>query len=828
MIRAMTFLVLAIVAGRACAQSTAPQVGAYLQTDGQVGHGLLVQGPAGCVVLTVNHVVEAEQDIDLAFTDGRRWQGRRAKHVQDVAIVVPIVTGAAQSQRCALLPAAAAVEAARLKHAGMLMVTEPGGGLVQISVTVLRTDSDEIRIQASDPAHPLLQGMSGAPLMLDGVVVGVFRAIKEDQDGRPGIAVPIETVIALLGPVISVQGTAGSSPATSLTDANQMLSLARESRPSADMGQSEALQALSAAGKEVSGVDLASMGFGGAGLTGLVGKEADFTLSNLAGATLDKADLSEANFTLGKLDKANFAHATLARSVGSFQSAKGALFSGANLRAVGWRGADLSAAQFGGADLQGASFSFSNLANADFRGARFQDLVLIGSDLRGARFDQASARSIDVTGALFEDATFPAGLKPALCATQTTDSIELVFRENLTASPKTRDQINDLTEGTGGTIRLRHRADRFFRACPSRAGLLGRDYDAMIDFPGQAGEREQVHGRINVSLPAAYLKNEARKEGAIRTVKAVVADAAARDAALDTSNSFYRDRPRRLLAEVEGNLAAAKLPQTMWLTETTLLLAAHKYGLRPLNATEVIASRFLSEKAKDMLPPERRKRDNWTALFPDSMTSSDFLPPIQAAVLSWAKTSSSTLPSSVRIGLAGYRDETARFENVARTVTLDKILEPYESALHDDNFQRRRSRENDCFKVTNPSYDPADYPRAQKRMNYFGRSKDECVAAADAKVDVVQLLGGSWYQGRRFLELTSGGDDVWTLALSQPPPAAMVDGDGRLRAGIIGGRIVRVVKLASSGKVSVFSDPATADIDRKIIVLDDVTFTTDR
>lgn len=293
------------------------------------------------------------------------------------------------------------------------------------------------------------------------------------------------------------------------------------------------------------------------------------------------------------------------------------------------------------------------------------------------------------------------------------------------------------------------------------------------------------------------------------------------------TNSLDRDRTAAVAAELKRVFANARAPSPMWLNDTSLLLLAAKNGAPSPTYDDIVRSRFRVEQVKPLIPAERRDRDNWGPLFRSDMTDADLTPEVQAIIGRWAKTTAPQLPQAVRISIAGVDDPTAPFENIAKFSSLKSILEPYESALYDGNFERARARETDCFTATHPSYDPADYPRAQQRMQYFGSDQKACQEQGRAQVDVPGLLGGLWPVGRNFVDLTAGGNNVWTLAFKGGLPPTMIGKNGWLKSGVIAGKIAQVVNLPATGKVSVYADPALAKVTRRIIVLDGAQFSPD-
>jgi uncharacterized protein YjbI with pentapeptide repeats len=802
---------------------------------GQVGGGLLVRGTNGCAVLTAAHVIKDAVGIRVSPSEGTRWLGEATspelKNESDdaVGVVEPLESERQDAQECPPPPSADAIaHALQSSRDAVLLValSEKGGTLQSLPLLIDRIEDYDVTLRTPPGSPEITKGMSGSPILVNSVPVAILSNVQVQRNGKV-VAMRLDRAATLLGARFFTLPTA-AAPVVAQADPQAALAAARASRPSGDMGQVAALQAMSATGKAVSGVDLAAIGFSGGRFAKLIARKTDFDLADLSAAQIEQGDLSGATFNLADLTKANFRKATLDRSTGTFITALGARFDEAKLGAIGWRAATLADVTFVGASLDGASLTFSDLRRADFRGAHFADLVLIGSDLRGARFDQRSARSIDVTGALFNDDTFPTSLKPALCATSATGDVELLILNVFNPALRTQSDYNDLSEESGRSLRLRHRVDRFFPSCPSRAGKLGEDHDAMIDQPGAAGEKEAVHRRIRVAVPNALLAAGGRQQAMLASIRGVVEATKSRDAALETSNVYYRDRPGLLAASLKRNLAAASMPARIWLDDLTLVLLAGKEGFEPITAVNVIRARFLAERFKRLLPAERQSRDNWTLLFPETMTNTDFTPDLQVMVRNWAVDAAARLPSAAQVSVADAVQGSGSFENVVQLSSIEDVLAPYKSALHDANYARYNSRYSDCLVAVSPPYDPTAKAQAQKKTGYVGRSQQDCQWFNSAEPDKKAIFGGAWYEGRTFLRLTAANDNVWILAVDAAPPPELIDADHALRAGVIAGRISRVVKLPPPGSPSIYDAGRAEAGPQRVVVLDGVRYTADR
>jgi hypothetical protein len=171
---------------------------------------------------------------------------------------------------------------------------------------------------------------------------------------------------------------------------------------------------------------------------------------------------------------------------------------------------------------------------------------------------------------------------------------------------------------------------------------------------------------------------------------------------------------------------------------------------------------------------------------------------------------------------------SATFENVVVVSSIDEVLAPYKSALHDANYARYNSRYGDCLRAVSPPYDPVAKAEAQKKTGYNGRSQQDCQWFNSAEPDKKAIFAGDWYEGRTFLRLDAADDNVWLLAVDAAPPQDLIDANKALQTAVIGGRIARVMKLPAPGQPSVFDVGREVVGQQRVIVLDDVRYMADR
>ena len=296
------------------------------------------------------------------------------------------------------------------KQAATLVMRGDRGDLVSVPVDILSTVDQLIEIGGRSEFFRLSEMMSGATLIESGRVRGMLLSAATDEDR--GLAIQTDYLAGLLGAWVKDP----SANVSELRDALAIIQSAIDMKPTGDIGQIAAAEALVQAGSSLAGADLRGLYFSGANLTDAQFAETQLSAANLRFAKLERANLSASFLGFADLTKSVFAQAIADRSRFYFAVADNANFKSAKLASSNWFGASARDADFSGADLAGVSFAFADLRGANFSGANLTNTLFVGAAIEGARFDGAVASNTDFTGAMGSGSQFSATQKKMLCA----------------------------------------------------------------------------------------------------------------------------------------------------------------------------------------------------------------------------------------------------------------------------------------------------------------------------------------------------------------------------------------------------------------------------
>jgi uncharacterized protein YjbI with pentapeptide repeats len=172
------------------------------------------------------------------------------------------------------------------------------------------------------------------------------------------------------------------------------------------------VEGASFSGAAAPGLSLLETSFAGFQARGMMLDQAAFVGVDFCGADFSGASLHRASFVNCRLEDADFSGAKMFKTcfVGTCE-AKGANFSGADLRQINLRGAGLRGAIFTRAEMPGADLSDAELGHAIFihanlANARLSDAKLRGAILRQSNFKQADLARADLSGADLRDCSF--------------------------------------------------------------------------------------------------------------------------------------------------------------------------------------------------------------------------------------------------------------------------------------------------------------------------------------------------------------------------------------------------------------------------------------
>lgn len=199
---------------------------------------------------------------------------------------------------------------------------------------------------------------------------------------------------------------------------DRALSILLTTKTSSDVGQTDALKQLIAAGRNFSGHDLSGIKSSKADLRGLRAVEAIFAMADFDDSDLSGTQLSQANLMATSLKGTTLSKATLLLATALFAQASGVRLDHADLSRSSWLGADLRNASFRGANLRGADFELADLRNADFTEADLTNAFFGGADLTGARFFKTHFDNTDLVAAVVDTANLDASQRSGLCASK--------------------------------------------------------------------------------------------------------------------------------------------------------------------------------------------------------------------------------------------------------------------------------------------------------------------------------------------------------------------------------------------------------------------------
>ena len=160
----------------------------FVEQAGREARGILRPRGDECFIITPAHAVEMAQPVALTRDGGRRAQGTvvQLDVATDLAIVQADATAAAELCRAVdPWPSQSDVGQAIERGDGVLSIVNDDGSSSQIRVQI--TERDPLRQLVVSPLpgqQPLLQGYSGAALVIDGVLAGMLVSVISDTASR--------------------------------------------------------------------------------------------------------------------------------------------------------------------------------------------------------------------------------------------------------------------------------------------------------------------------------------------------------------------------------------------------------------------------------------------------------------------------------------------------------------------------------------------------------------------------------------------------------------------------------------------------------------------
>ena len=195
LVMTMALLASAGSVGRASSQNdtmAAPvRLDALSRTGPKTGQGVLVRGAGGiCLLATVDHVLGGALTAKTTFDNGT--PGNASRVFQNSGMDAAVLRPAQEVARCASPPTTAradALIAKALSQAATTSVTvlqlTPPARTVSVAARVLSRDAEHITIEALQAGSGrLMEGSSGGPVLIDGVLVGLIQGVDPGEGVR--------------------------------------------------------------------------------------------------------------------------------------------------------------------------------------------------------------------------------------------------------------------------------------------------------------------------------------------------------------------------------------------------------------------------------------------------------------------------------------------------------------------------------------------------------------------------------------------------------------------------------------------------------------------
>lgn len=189
---------LLLVAPRVAAQEPVQPIILLAQgSDRPLGHGVLLRGNERCLVITASHVLAGRSTVDLSYGPARRdnqdrsgrtlWAGEDDR--PDFAIVAPV----SAPEDCAPYPTAPDIGMkAKAGVQAEILRSLPDGGSEVVRALVRTVHPDRIELTAASALDETARGMSGAPVLIDGVPVAVVSGGLGEGSEKVTIALRLD------------------------------------------------------------------------------------------------------------------------------------------------------------------------------------------------------------------------------------------------------------------------------------------------------------------------------------------------------------------------------------------------------------------------------------------------------------------------------------------------------------------------------------------------------------------------------------------------------------------------------------------------------------
>jgi uncharacterized protein YjbI with pentapeptide repeats len=384
-------------------------------SNGEEGQGVIRGRKNECFVVTVNHVVEKAEEIEVigdktvTYSVGKPVIGDSSN---DLA-VLPL-SGAGN---CEAWPPAENVEAMLGgKAEGNLKMRDTDNSIGLIPVYLTKISAKYFVIKPKDSSDPIKTGMSGSSLIVNGARVGLVRELCVDPNGcSKGVVLKTgeASVIRIDAAMLALESFFGSAPKYDLATAVTLLDRAIKARDGSDQGQVAAIESLLKIGFNFKNTAFNGVSLAGANIPGVDFSSSSFFDGNFSNAKLDNAILHKAQLSFSDLQSASFRGVKAEEAYFQYTHADyndgkeaGVSFEGATLNRSSFFLSRLRGANFRNANLQGVCLAFCDLTGADFTGADLTHAIIYSSVLDNAKFEGAIIKNTDVDSSVADTISF--------------------------------------------------------------------------------------------------------------------------------------------------------------------------------------------------------------------------------------------------------------------------------------------------------------------------------------------------------------------------------------------------------------------------------------
>jgi uncharacterized protein YjbI with pentapeptide repeats len=365
-------------------------------TAEHVGQGVLRGRGKDCLVLTPAHVIAAGTPSGVAIvgTQGVEAVAEVLRKLDgDLALLaLKPGSGLVCEEWLPLVAYGASIESQTKGH---LSSRDDRGGRQLMPVTIRHVDQDTIIVRPATAGDQILQGMSGASLIVNGAFAGMLLTVEADE----GQVLRLDQIMRLTEPFFA-PGAAPPPALMDLTLAQATLDRAIRERDGSSQGQGEAIAAMVARGQTFNGANWSGVSLRGAALAKGSFTKMTFRMSDFTEVVAPDANFTQADLALATLDRAQMPGVTMTNSYAAFITASNVNWQGADLSQSDFYAGSLRGARLDKAKLRGTSFAFADLRGAVFDGADLTGAVFTGAILdKTTSFVNATIADVDFLGA---------------------------------------------------------------------------------------------------------------------------------------------------------------------------------------------------------------------------------------------------------------------------------------------------------------------------------------------------------------------------------------------------------------------------------------------